>query len=75
MGAEPEQAVLRHQRPAEFDPQDGVGGALCLGEMGQNRIGGKLLKIRRKVEQNIHFVSNHNCILFRYSHTEKVGKE
>ena len=48
VGAEPEQAVLRDQRPAEFDPQDGVGGALRLGEMGQNRIGGKLLKIRRK---------------------------
>ena len=38
VGAEPEQAVLRHQRPAEFDPQDGVGGALCLGEMGHKRI-------------------------------------
>ena len=42
MGAEPEQAVLRDQRAAGFDPQDGVGGAICLGEMGQKRIGRQL---------------------------------
>ena len=39
VGAEPEQAVLRNQRAAGFDPQDGVGGAICLGEMGHQGIG------------------------------------
>ena len=39
VGAEPEQAVLCDQGPVEFDPQDGVGGALCLGEMGHQGIG------------------------------------
>ena len=39
VGAEPEQALLRHQRPVEFDSQTGVGGAVCLGGLGEKRIG------------------------------------
>ena len=45
MGAKPEQTILCDQRAAEFDSQDGLGSALCLGEMGQDRIGKKLLKL------------------------------
>ena len=39
VGAQSERALLQDQRTAEFDSQAGVGGALCLGEMGQERIG------------------------------------
>ena len=45
VGAKPEQTILCDQRAAEFDSQDGLGRALCLGEMGQDRIGKKLLKL------------------------------
>ena len=45
VGAKPEQTILCDQRAAEFDSQDDLGGALCLGEMGQDRIGKKLLKL------------------------------
>ena len=45
VGAEPEQTILCDQRAAEFDSQDDLGRALCLGEMGQDRIGRNLLNI------------------------------
>ena len=32
---QPEQALLQNQRSVEFDPPTGLGGALCLGEVGQ----------------------------------------
>ena len=38
VGVQPEQALLQDQRAVEFDPQAGVGGALCLGEVGPDRI-------------------------------------
>ena len=39
VGGEPEQALLPDQRPVEFDSQTGVGGAVCLGGLGEKRIG------------------------------------
>ena len=39
VGAEPEQALLRDPRSIEFDSQDGLGGALCLGGLAEDRIG------------------------------------
>ena len=48
VGAEPEQAILCDQGAAEFDSPDGLGRALCLGEMGQDRIGEMLLRLKEK---------------------------
>ena len=72
VGAEPEQAVLRDQRAVEFDPQDGVGGALCLGEMGQNRIGRKLLKI---VQYTLCFQSYWNLSFSDIARHKKWAKK
>lgn len=37
-GGQPKQALLRDPRSVEFDPQAGLGGAICLGEMGETGV-------------------------------------